>query len=191
MAHWEARVTYQQKPSSVTTGPITGSRKVYSSPADRPDISVPFREIVLDPSAREEPVRLYDTSGPYTENGASIDLGAGLPRVRAPWIERRGFAPASARAVKPEDNGYVPADRLVPECPAELGLLQGKPGQLVTQYEFARAGIITEEMIYVAHRENLGRAKALAEAGERIADGESFGAEIPEFVTPEFVRSEI
>lgn len=57
-------MTYQQKPSAVTTGPITGSRKVYSSPAGRPDILVPFREIVLDPSAKEEPVRLYDCSGP-------------------------------------------------------------------------------------------------------------------------------
>jgi len=184
-------VTYQQKPSSVTTGPIYGSRKVYSSPADRADISVPFREVVLDPSAREEPVRLYDTSGPYTENGPAIDLAAGLPQIRGEWIARRGFAAASARAVKPEDNGFVPADRLVPACPAPRALLEGRTGQLVTQFEFARAGMVTEEMIYVAHRENIGRAQALAEAGERIADGESFGAEIPEFVTPEFVRSEI
>ncbi|MBV8914510.1 MAG: phosphomethylpyrimidine synthase ThiC, partial [Acetobacteraceae bacterium] len=184
-------MTYQQKPSSVTTGPVTGWRKVYSSPPDRPDLSVPFREVVLDPSALEEPVRLYDTSGPYTEENPGIDLGAGLPQVRAAWLARRSFATAAPRAVRPEDNGYVPADRLVPECPAERALLAGKPGQLVTQYEFARAGIITEEMIYVAHRENLGRAQALAEAGERIADGESFGAEIPAFVTPEFVRSEI
>ena len=184
-------MTYQQKPSSVTTGPVTGSRKIYSSPDGRPDISVPFREVVLDPSAREEPVRLYDTSGPYTEANVAIDLAAGLPRIRAPWLARRGFAPAAARAVKPEDNGYVPADRLVPACPAELDLLEGKPGQHVTQYEFARAGMITEEMIYVAHRENMGRTQALAEAQARIEDGESFGAEIPEFVTPEFVRSEI
>ena len=70
-------------------------------------------------------------------------------------------------------------------------MLGGKPGQLVTQYEFARAGIVTEEMIYVAHRENLGRQKALEGAAERRADGEDFGAEIPEFITPEFVRSEI
>ena len=70
-------------------------------------------------------------------------------------------------------------------------ILEGRPGQLVTQYEFARAGIITEEMIYVAHRENHGRATAQPNAAATIADGESFGAEIPEFVTPEFVRSEI
>jgi len=184
-------VTYQQKPSAVTTGPITGSRKVYSSPAGHPGIHVPFREIALDPSAKEEPVRLYDTSGPYTEDSAAIDLAAGLPRIRAPWIARRGFDAVNPREVKPEDNGFVPQDRLVPECPATQDLRAGRDGQMVTQYEFARAGIITEEMIYVAHRENLGRAQALAEAGERVADGESFGAEIPEFVTPEFVRSEI
>ena len=184
-------MTYQQKPSAVTTGPITGSRKVYSSPADRPDILVPFREIVLDPSAKEEPVRLYDCSGPYTESNAPIDLAAGLPPIRAPWLAKRGLAPATARAVRPEDNGFVPADRLVPACPAPQTLLEGRDGQLVTQYEFARAGIVTEEMIYVAHRENLGRAAAHAEAEARVADGESFGAEIPAFVTPEFVRSEV
>ena len=184
-------MTYQQKPSAVTTGPVTGSRKVYSSPAGHPDIAVPFREVALDPSANEEPVRLYDCSGPYTESNASIDLAAGLPRVRAPWIAKRGFAAATAREVKPEDNGFVPQDRLVPECPATQDLRVGRDGQMVTQYEFARAGIITEEMIYVAHRENLGRAEALAEAEARVADGESFGAEIPAFVTPEFVRSEI
>ena len=184
-------MTYQQKPSAVTTGPVTGSRKVYSSPASHPDILVPFREIVLDPSAKEEPVRLYDCSGPYTEGNASIDLAAGLPQVRAPWLAQRGFASATARAVKPEDNGFVPEDRLVPACPAPQTLLEGRDGQIVTQYEFARAGVITEEMIYVAHRENLGRAAALPESEDRIADGESFGAELPAFVTPEFVRSEI
>ncbi len=184
-------MTYQQKPSAVTTGPITGSQKVYSSPAGHPDISVPFKEIVLDPSAKEAPLRLYDTSGPYTETNVAIDLAAGLPPIRAPWLAKRGFATATARSVKPEDNGYVPADRLVPACPAPQTLLEGRPGQLVTQYEFARAGIVTEEMIYVAHRENLGRAAAHDEAAALIADGESFGAEIPAFVTPEFVRSEI
>ncbi len=184
-------MTYQQKPSSVTTGPIQGSSKIYSSPAGRPDISVPFRQIVLDPSANEEPLSLYDTSGPYTETNIAIDLAAGLPQIRSPWLVKRGFATGTARDVKPEDNGFVPADRLVPACPAPRSLLVGRDGQHVTQYEFARAGIITEEMIYVAHRENLGRAAALNWAGERIEDGESFGAELPQFVTPEFVRSEI
>ena len=70
-------------------------------------------------------------------------------------------------------------------------MLAGRAGQPVTQLEFARAGIVTEEMIYVAHRENLGRVQALAGAAERRADGEDFGAAIPEFITPEFVRQEV
>jgi len=178
-------------PGTVTTGPIIGSHKIYSSPEGRPDIRVPFREIPLEPTAKEPPFRTYDTSGPYTDLTASIDLNAGLTPIRAPWIAARGFDTVTPRAVKPEDNGFVPEDKLVAACPASQTIYAGKPGQFVTQYEFARAGIITEEMIYVAHRENLGRAQALDWARERIADGESFGAEIPEFVTPEFVRSEI
>ena len=179
------------RPSSVTTGAIVGSRKVYTSPAGRPDIHVPFREIALDPSAREEPYRAYDCSGVYTDPAVTIDLEAGLPPVRAQWLAKRGFARIAARTVKPEDNGGASGDKLVPACPAELPVYGGKPGQLVTQYEFARAGIITEEMIYVAHRENMGRQTMLDGAAERVADGESFGAEIPPFITPEFVRSEI
>ncbi len=179
------------RPSEVTTGPIVGSHKIYTSPAGRPDIRVPFREIPLDPSAREEPYRAYDCSGPYTDTGITVDLEAGLPPVRAEWLAKRGFDRIAPRAVKPEDNGNIGDDKLVPACPADLAVYGGKPGQLVTQYEFARAGIITEEMIYVAHRENLGRTEKLAEAETRIADGESFGAEIPPFITPEFVRSEI
>ena len=79
------------RPSAVTTGPIVGSHKIYSSPPGRPDIRVPFREIPLDPSAREEPYRAYDCSGPYTDTGATIDLEAGLPPVRAEWLAKRGF----------------------------------------------------------------------------------------------------
>ena len=184
-------MTYQQKPSAVTTGPIIGSRKIYTSPEGRPDIAVPFREIVLHPSAREEPLRLYDTSGPYTESDIKVDLAAGLPAIRAPWLEKRGLLPVTARTVKPEDNGYVPEDRLVPACPATQNLLVAPDNHPVTQYEYARAGIVTEEMIYVAHRENLGRAQAHATAQALVDDGNSFGAEIPAHVTPEFVRSEI
>ena len=97
----------------------------------------------------------------------------------------------TGRAVKPEDNGNVAADKLVPSCPAVTSPRRATAGQMVTQFEFAKAGIITEEMIYVAARENLGREQALAGAEAVLADGESFGAEIPAFVTPEFVRSEI
>jgi len=179
------------RPSTVTTGAIAGSRKIYSSPEGRPDMRVPFREIALDPSAREEPYRAYDCSGPYTDPSIAINLEAGLPAIRAPWLAKRGFDRITPRAVKAEDNGGVTDDKLVPACPAELPVYGGRPGQLVTQYEFARAGIITDEMIYVAHRENMGRAAMIEGAEERIADGESFGADIPAFITPEFVRSEI
>jgi phosphomethylpyrimidine synthase len=177
-------------PQSVTTGPIEGSRKVYAAPAGRPDIRVPFREIVLtDPN--EPPVRVYDPSGPYTETDSGIDLNKGLPLVREPWIASRGYAAVAPRAVRPEDNGNISPEKLVPACPAARVIRRGAPGQMVTQYEFARAGVVTEEMIYVAHRENLARETALANAAETLADGESFGAAIPPFVTPEFVRDEI
>ena len=184
-------MTVQSKPNAVTTGPIVGSRKVYSGPADHPEILVPFREVLLHESAKEPPLRLYDTSGPYTELDAQIDLDAGLKQPRADWLARRGFGRQAGRGVTPADNGFAPADRLVPPCPAPHEIRAGAPGQCVTQYEFARAGIITEEMIYVAHRENLGREKAHALAAHLRADGEDFDAAIPEFVTPEFVRAEI
>ena len=182
-------MTYHQKPSAVTTGAIVGSHKIYSSPAGHDGIAVPFREIPLERTANEPPVRLYDTSGPYTDSTATIDLAAGLPRVREAWLGRRGFASPAARAVKPEDNGNT--DRLVPECPATQTLWAGEPGRLVTQLEYARAGIITEEMVYVAHRENLGRAAMAEGAEQRRAEGEDFGAAIPNFITPEFVRDEV
>src|ERR1700728_2528815 len=177
-------------PQSVTTGPIIGSRKIYAAPQRRPDIGVPSREMPLS-APSEPPVRVSDPSGPYTEDGAPIDLADGLPPVREAWIEARGLAGAEPRAIRPEDNGNVSADHLAPLCPATRTLRAGRPGQLVTQLEFARAGIVTEEMVYVAHRENLAREAAVADASGRLADGESFGAAIPEFVTPEFVREEV
>ncbi|MBE7203382.1 MAG: phosphomethylpyrimidine synthase ThiC, partial [Parafilimonas terrae] len=176
-------------PETVTTGPVTGSRKVYASVAGRDDIRVPYREIVLtDP--KEAPVRVYDPSGPYTETDARIDLAAGLPEIRAPWIAARGYGTIAPRAVKDEDNGFA-GDRLVAPCPATRNVRRAEAGQMVTQYEFARAGIITEEMIYVAHRENLCREAMLERAEGALADGESFGASVPAFITPEFVREEV
>ncbi|UYW27919.1 phosphomethylpyrimidine synthase ThiC [Methylorubrum extorquens] len=177
-------------PASVTTGPVQGSRKVYAEAPGRPDIRVPYREIALsDP--KEEPVRVYDPSGPYTETDAAIDLENGLAPVREPWIVGRGYAAVKPREVKPEDNGFAAADKLVAPCPAERTIRRAEPGQLVTQYEFARAGIITEEMIYVAHRENACRAQMLERAEAALADGDSFGAAVPPFITPEFVRDEV
>jgi phosphomethylpyrimidine synthase len=181
----------KRTPLSVTIGPIGKSRKIYSSPAGRPDIRVPYREIPLDPSSGEPPLRVYDPSGPYGCEAFTPDLSAGLPAAR-PWLATRaGLEAYQGRAIKPEDNGFAEGDRLVPPCPAERKLYRAAGSAPVTQLEFARAGIVTEEMIYVAHRENLCRERAFDAAKERIADGESFGADIPEFVTPEFVRSEV
>jgi len=185
-----AKIKAPAAPESVTTGPIVGSHKVYASPKGHADIRVPFREIALS-NPNEPPVRVYDASGPYSEADARVDLAAGLAPVREAWISARGYAAIPGRAIKPEDNGSVSSERLAPHCPAKRTMRAGGAGQLVTQYEFARAGIVTEEMVYVAHRENLAREAAVAGAAERLADGESFGAAIPEFVTPEFVRSEV
>ncbi len=179
-------------PQSVTRGPLPGSKKIYHHPQGHPDIAVPFREIALDPSAHEPPVRVYDASGPYTDATANIDLSQGLALIREPWLsQREGLDAYAGRAVRPEDNGFVEPDRLAPPCPANRSPRKGRDGARVTQYEFARAGIITEEMIFVAARENLGREAMLDDAEGRLADGESFGASIPSFVTPEFVRDEI
>ncbi|WP_273241759.1 phosphomethylpyrimidine synthase ThiC [Hyphomonas atlantica corrig.] len=176
----------------VTTGPLPASRKVYSHPADAPDIAVPHREIDLHPSANEPAVPVYDTSGPYTDPSVTIDVEKGLARDRRAWVlERGGVEEYDGRDVKPEDNGGATGKYLAREFPVKHKPLRGLPGHKVTQYEFAKAGIITKEMIYVATRENIGRAKAAEGAAEQIAQGESFGAHIPEFITPEFVREEI
>lgn len=181
----------ETKTLSVTTGPITGSRKIYSPAPGHPEIAVPFREVALHPSANEAPLQLYDTSGAYTDPAEPISLEDGLPKLRDAWLSKRGLRTYVGRAVKAEDNGYASAETLVPPCPAAHEVRMGDEAALVTQYEFARAGIITEEMIYAAHRENLGRAAAHEQAQARLADGESFGASLPEFVTPEFVCAEI
>ena len=176
----------------VTTGPIFGSRKIYDAPAGHPDVLVPFREIVLQPEANEPPFRVYDPSGPYTETDATVDLEKGLPRHREAWIKARGGVEQYAgRDIKPEDNGSVSGKALARDFPAKVKPFRAVGDAPVTQLEFARAGVITKEMIYIAHRENLGRTEALARAKAAIADGESFGASIPEHITPEFVRDEV
>ena len=139
------------QPPKVSTGPLAGSRKIYSAPQGHDDVMVPFREIALTDGTS---FRVHDTSGPYTDAEAGIDVNRGLKPLRAGWIAARGGGP-------------------------------------VTQLELARAGIVTKEMVYIAHRENIGRQCQAEEAEARLADGESFGASIPPFVTPEFVRSEV
>jgi phosphomethylpyrimidine synthase len=173
----------------VTTQPLPASKKVFRPGELHPAIRVPMREIALHPSAGEPPVTVYDSSGPYTDPDTTIAIERGLPRPRAEWIAARGDTEAQeGRAVRPEDNGFVSGDRLTPAFPIQHRPLKAKNGKAVTQLAYARAGIITPEMEFVAIRENLGRAQAKA-AMER--DGEDFGASIPDLVTPEFVRDEV
>jgi phosphomethylpyrimidine synthase len=176
----------------VTTGSLPASRKVYVSPDGHPDVRVPLREIELEPSAMEPPVRVYDTSGVYSDPEVAIDIEAGLPRTRTAWSKALGgVAEYDGRDLKPEDNGNVSDAHLARAFPVTNRPLAGDGSRPLTQYECARAGIITKEMEYVALRENIGRKQALESAADDVAQGESFGADIPEFITPEFVRSEI
>jgi len=174
----------------ITTGPLPASRKVYIESPNDSSVRVPMREISLHETALEPPVTVYDTSGPYSDPDVKISIRDGLPALRAPWVEGRGDVERYVgRDVKPEDNGFAKGDRLVPEFPAKRAPLRAKDGKAVTQLAYARAGIVTAEMEYIAVRENQ-RREALAEE-LRKPDGESFGAEIPEFITGEFVRQEI
>jgi phosphomethylpyrimidine synthase len=176
----------------VTTGPIAASRKVYAAPDAAPGLRVPVREIMLTEAAGEPPVPVYDTSGPYTDPDVAIDVEKGLGRTRIEWVrERGGVEEYDGRPVQAVDNGNVGEGHLARAFPAAHRPLRALPGQPVTQYEWARAGVITKEMVYVAERENLGRKVQLERAEAALADGESFGASVPPFVTPEFVRSEV
>jgi phosphomethylpyrimidine synthase len=174
----------------VSTGALPASRKVYIAGRRHADLRVAMREIDLSPAAKEPPLSVYDPSGPYTDPAAAIDIKHGLLPLRAPWIAARGdVEPQSGRAVRPEDNG-LKADE-VSDVPvferAGREPLRARAGRAVTQLAYARAGIITPEMEYIAIRENLGREQV----AEAVRDGESFGAAIPDHVTPEFVRDEV
>ena len=174
---------------AIPTGERPGSRKVYEAGRLWPDIRVPFREVAVHESAGEPPVTLYDPSGPYTDPTASIDIDKGLPRTREPWVVSRGDVElvSDPRNVKPEDNGFARGAHLAPEFSQPRRIYRARPGASVTQMDYARRGIVTPEMEYVAIRENLRRKEGEA----FIRDGEDFGASIPDLVTPEFVRDEV
>jgi phosphomethylpyrimidine synthase len=173
----------------VSTGALPASRKIYVPGRHHPELRVALREIDLTPAAKEKPVRVYDPSGPYTDPTVNIDIRLGLGPLRDPWIRARGDVEESpGRAVRPEDNGLDAGETSnVPVFDrAARRPLRAKPGRTVTQLAYARAGIVTPEMEYIAIRENLGRETLGA-----AADGESFGAAVPAHVTPEFVRDEV
>jgi phosphomethylpyrimidine synthase len=176
----------------VTTGALPASRKIHVTPESAPDLRVPLREIALSEASGEAPLPVYDTSGPYTDESTAIDVEKGLPRIRTAWVkERGGVEDYEGRPIQAVDNGNAAGKHLARAFPVRhrpLRVLGEKP---VTQLEYARAGVITKEMVYIAARENLGRKTMLECAQGAIADGESFGAAIPPFITPEFVREEV
>jgi len=183
-------VISKPKTSDITTGPLPASRKIYVGGEIHPEVQVPMREISLHETAKEPPVVVYDTSGPYTDPTKTIDIEAGLPRLREPWIKARGNVEEyEGRDVQFEDNN-ADGEKLVPEFPIRHKPLRAT-GAAATQVKYARDGVITPEMEFIAIRENLAREHDPADAKARIADGESFGAAIPEIVTPEFVRDEV
>ncbi|GAK71258.1 phosphomethylpyrimidine synthase [Agrobacterium rubi TR3 = NBRC 13261] len=173
----------------VTTGPLPASTKVYKPGIIHPHIRVPMREIAVHSTAGEPPVTVYDSSGPYTDPTHAVSIEGGLPRLRHDWVVARGDVEAyDGRHVKPEDNGFATGERLTPEFPLRHQPLKARDGNAVTQLAYARAGIITPEMEFIAIRENLGREAAKEKL---VRDGESFGANIPDLVTAEFVRQEV
>ena len=187
--------------SAAATRPFPNSRKIYLT-GSRPDLRVPLREIAQQPTPTgfgieaNPPVPVYDSSGPYTDPAATIDLLAGLPSVRAGWIEERGdterlAGPTSAygraRAADPALASLRFEHLRVPR--------RAKSGANVTQMHYARRGIVTPEMEYIALRESL-RLRELREDLRytkllRQHRGQSFGAAIPDEITPEFVRDEV
>ena len=173
--------------TDVTRGSLPSSRKVYIG-----DLGVPMREISL---SNGESLTVYDTSGPYTDEAQTLDIMRGLPKTRRQWVLDRGdVEPVAGRTVKPIDNGYRDEKQLknrkvthekFPASPEKP--LRAKTGANVSQMHYARKGIITPEMEYIAMRENQRR-----ESVHRSAkNAENFGADIPGFITPEFVRKEV
>ena len=153
---------------AITAGPIVGSRKVYASGCAHPDLRVPFREVALHPSANEKPLTIYDPSGPYTDADVAIDIDTGLARAREAWVRARSDVEEIAgRAVLDVDNGNVSPEKLTPPFPKQPRVLCAKAGACVTQLEYARRGLITPEMEFVAIRENLNRTAGFQPATPR------------------------
>ncbi len=198
-------------PHAVTVGPICGSRKIYVT-GSRPDLRVPMREIAQSatPAALggelNPPVWVYDTSGPYTAHDADIDIRRGLPPLRLRWIEERG----DTEVLPGPSSGWGQARRHDPATAhlrmpaAPRPIRRARAGANVTQMHYARRGIVTPEMEFVAIRENqncqayLEALRACGPRGRAMAGrllqqhpGQAFGARIPGEITPEFVRQEV
>ena len=187
--------TARVDPDSVQ--PFPSSRKVYRT-GSRPDLNVPFREIALaetrssQGAERNDAVYVYDTSGPYTDPDARIDVRRGLPPLRAPWIEERGDTEPLGGVSSEYGRQRQTDPKLAPLRFAHLRVpRRARPGANVTQMHYARQGIVTPEMEFIAIRENCMRDAYRAEIRGHRHPGMGFGASLPEEVTPEFVRDEV
>ncbi|WP_438721773.1 phosphomethylpyrimidine synthase ThiC [Bartonella rochalimae] len=178
----------QKNTPSISFSPFPASRKIYRQSLLFPNVHVPFREISLTDNSHEETLTIYDTSGPYTDENATIDITKGLPAISTPWLsERSDIESYPARLIQPADNGFTHDKNLAPTFEQTRSVFRAKNNKAVTQMAYARAGIITAEMEYVAIRENEG----LVAKDQKKISGETFGASIPETYTAEFVRNEI
>ena len=197
----------------ISTDPISpNSKKVYVNGTLHPDIKVPFREISLSPSTtvnsnpngngkgsqkenNESSILVYDTSGPYTDPKAKIDIREGLQPIRLPWITgREDVEYYDARTIMPKDDGYRDGENPNTERfpKTRVQVLRAKTGQNVTQMHYAKKGIITPEMEFIAIRENQKRKQWMEDAErENRLKGNSFGANLQSEITPEFVRDEV
>ncbi|MFZ5462628.1 MAG: phosphomethylpyrimidine synthase ThiC [Pseudomonadota bacterium] len=192
----EKFIASQARVDEAAIQPLPNSRKVYVQ-GSRPDIRVPMRQIVQSdtPTAmggeKNPPIFVYDTSGPYTDPQAAIDIRKGLPALRARWIEERGDTEelgglTSAYGRERERDPRLAAMRF----DLKRRPRRAKAGRNVTQMHYARRGIITPEMEFIAIRENQ-RLEGLSEMLRRQHPGNSFGAAMPKVITPEFVRDEV
>ena len=179
----------------ITTDPFPASRKVHVSGAGSHHVKVAMREIshggapANGHGTDERPrLRVYDTSGPYTDPAARPDVRTGLHPLRLDWIAARGDTVETGSHYRP--NGKDVDGGRFPDM-ARRPVLRARDGGNVSQMRYARRGVVTPEMEYIAVRENLGREAALNGGGAGHHAGNSFGASIPQFVTPEFVRDEV
>jgi phosphomethylpyrimidine synthase len=209
------------KPTKIDTT-LPNSRRIYVA-GQQSGVRVPLREIDQNPTRNfknelEEnpPVRVYDTSGPYGNPSQATDVREGLPQLRREWIVARGDVEEyEGRSIQPIDDGYLTFDAAQNARQKDKGRLEdfpalrrtplrAKKGSCVTQMHYARRGIITPEMEFIAIRENLGRVRTRPDSNNGSPEasvprdslnhqhrGQSFGAAIPEYVTPEFVRDEV
>ncbi len=181
----------------ITRTPFAASQKIHV-PGSRPDIRVPMREVRLSDTPamfgveKNAPMALYDTSGPYTDPDYRVDLAAGLPALRAAWIDERGDTERLAEFTSDTTRRHNAAAELAPVRFPQLPLpRRARAGANVTQMHYARRGIVTPEMEYIAIRENQ-RLDAVRDSGLlKQHPGQSFGASIPARITPEFVRDEV